>query len=212
MKCPKCRKTKNYVVDSRPAKDKLSISRRRECLACSTRFTTFESIEQEFLSVMIRKNTGSGVTLNSLKAMLDFMSNTLSTLSEETEGLVDKVTQLEMIERKNRLKKKSDKMPKKAAVKKSKSTKKSSTKKKAARKKSRLRKKVSKRKKVAGKITGMTATDTIFKIISRFKRGVDIPQLKDRTGFDGSKIRNILYQLSNQGKIKTISRGVYTLP
>jgi len=212
MKCPKCRKTTSYVVDSRPAKDKLSISRRRECLACSTRFTTFESIEQEFLSVMIRKNTGSGVTLNSLKAMLDFMSNTLSTLSEETEGLVDKVTQLEMIERKNRLKKKSDKMPKKAAVKKSKSTKKSSTKKKAARKKSRLRKKVSKRKKVAGKITGMTATDTIFKIISRFKRGVDIPQLKDRTGFDGSKIRNILYQLSNQGKIKTISRGVYTLP
>jgi ribosomal protein S25 len=160
---------------------------------------------------MIRKNTGSGVTLNSLKAMLNFMSNTLSTLSEETEGLVDKVTQLEMIELRNKPKKKSDKMPKKAAGKKSKSTKKSATKKKAARKKSRLRKKVSKRKKVAGKITGMTATDTIFKIISRFKRGVDIPKLKDRTGFDGSKIRNILYQLSNQGKIKKISRGVYTL-
>ena len=161
---------------------------------------------------MIRKNTGSGVTLNSLKVMLNFMSNTLSTLSEETEGLVDKVTQLEMIELRNKPKKKSAKMPKKAAGKKSKSAKKSPTKKKAARKKSRLRKKVSKRKKVAGKITGMTATDTIFKIISRFKRGVDIPNLKDRTGFDGSKIRNILYQLSNQGRIKTISRGVYTLP
>jgi ribosomal protein S25 len=40
---------------------------------------------------------------------------------------------------------------------------------------------------------------------------VDIPKLKDRTGFDGSKIRNIIYQLSNQGKIKKISRGVYTL-
>jgi hypothetical protein len=46
--------------------------------------------------------------------------------------------------------------------------------------------------KIAGKIIETTATDTIFKIISRFKRGVDIPKLKDRTGFDGSKIRNIL--------------------
>ncbi len=166
MKCPKCRKTKSKVIDSRPAKDKLSIRRRRECLACATRFTTFEA----------------------------------------TEVLVSKVTQLEMIELRNKLKQKPDKMPKKAAGKKSKSTKK-----KAARKKSRLRKKASKRKKVAGKIIKTTATDTIFKIISRFKRGVDIPKLKDRTGFDASRIRNILYQLSNQGKIKKISRGVYTL-
>ncbi len=194
MKCPKCRKAKSQVIDSRPAKDKFSISRRRECLACSTRFTTFEATEQNFLSAMIRKNTGSVVTLNSMKAMLNFISNTLSTLSGEAEGLVDKVTQLEMIELRNKLKNKSDKMSKKAV-----------------RKKSRLRKKVSERKKVAGKITGMTATGTIIKIISRFKRGVDIPELKDRTGFDGSKIRNILYQLSNQGKIKKISRGVHTL-
>jgi transcriptional regulator NrdR family protein len=172
MKCPKCRKTKSQVVDSRPAKGKLIISRRRECLACSTRFTTFEATEQEFLSVMIRKNTGSGVTLNSLKAMLNFMSNTLTTLSEETEGLVDKVTQLEMIELRNKPKKKSDKMP---------------------------------------KIIKTTATDTIFKIINRSKRGVDISTLKDRTGFENRKVRNILYQLSNQGKIKKISRGVYTL-
>ena len=183
------------MVDSRLAKDKLSIWRRRECLVCSTRFTTFEAIEQEFLPVMIRKKIGSEVNLNSLKVMLNFMSNTLNTLSEETEGLVDKVTQLEMIEPGNKPKKKSDKMPEKAAG-----------------KKSRFRKKVSKRKKVAGKVIKTTATDTIFKIISRFKRGVDIPNLKDRTGFDGSKIRNILYQLSNQGKIKKRSRGVYSLP
>ena len=194
MKCPKCGKTKSQVIDSRPAKDKFSISRRRECLACSTRFTTFEATEQDFLSAMIRKNTGSGVTLNSMKVILNFISNTLSTLSGETEGLVGKVTQLEMTELRNKLKKKSDKMPKKTAG-----------------KKSRLRKKVSERKKVAGKTTGMTATGTIFKIISRFKRGVDIPELKDRTGFDDRKIRNILYQLSNQEKIKKISQGVYTL-
>jgi predicted transcriptional regulator of viral defense system len=65
--------------------------------------------------------------------------------------------------------------------------------------------------KIAGKIIETTATDTILKIIKRFKRGVDIPKLKDRTGFDGSKIRNILDQPSSQGRIKKISRGVYTL-
>ena len=210
MRCPKCSKTKNKVIDSRPSKDKFSISRRRECLVCSTRFTTFEATEQKFLSVMIRKNTRSGTTLNSLKVMLNFMSNTLSTLSEENEGLVDKVTHLEMIELGNKPKK-SDIKSKKAAGKKSKSAKKSATKKKATRKKSRLKKKVSARRKVAGKTIKATATDTVFEIINRFKRGVDIPKLKDRTGFDGSKIGNILYQLSNQGKIKKISRGVYTL-
>ena len=148
MRCPKCRKTKSKVIDSRPAKDKLSISRRRECLSCSTRFTTFEATEQEFLSVMIRKNTGSGVTLNSLKAMLNFMSNTLITLSEETEGLVNKVNQLEMIEPRNKPKKKSNKMPKKAAAKKSKSAKKSATKEKATRKKSKLVKKATANKRI----------------------------------------------------------------
>ena len=129
MKCPKCRKTKSQVVDSRPAKDQFSIWRRRECLVCSTRFTTFEAIEQEFLPVMIRKKIGSEVTLKSLKAMLNFMSNTLNTLSEETEGLVDKVTQLEMNDPGNKPKKKSDKMPKKAAGKKSKLGKKAPAKK-----------------------------------------------------------------------------------
>ena len=129
MKCPKCRKTKSKVIDSRPAKDKFSIWRRRECLACSTRFTTLEATEQAFLSVIIRKNTGRGVNLNSLKSMLNFITNTLSTLSEETEGLVDKVTQLEMIELRNKVKQKPDKMPKKATGKKSKARKKAPAKK-----------------------------------------------------------------------------------
>jgi hypothetical protein len=97
---------------------------------------------------MIRKNTGSGVTLKSLKAMLNFMSNTLINLSEETEGLIDKVNQLEMIEPRNKPKKKSDKMSKKTAGKKSKSAKKSSTKKKATRKKPKPRKKAPAEKRI----------------------------------------------------------------
>jgi len=58
---------------------------------------------------------------------------------------------------------------------------------------------------IAGKTIKTTTTNKIFKIINRFKRGVDIPKLEDRAGFDGNKTQNIICQLSNQGKTKTIS-------
>lgn len=46
MRCPKCASLENKVIDSRLAKDGDSIRRRRECLACETRFTTYEEIER----------------------------------------------------------------------------------------------------------------------------------------------------------------------
>ena len=42
MRCPACGHLESKVVDSRPAEDGSSIRRRRECLACGTRFTTYE--------------------------------------------------------------------------------------------------------------------------------------------------------------------------
>ena len=45
MKCPACGCLKSQVVDSRPSADGGSIRRRRECLACQKRFTTYENIE-----------------------------------------------------------------------------------------------------------------------------------------------------------------------
>ena len=45
MKCPVCGYTESRVVDSRPSADLSSIRRRRECLACKHRFTTYEVIE-----------------------------------------------------------------------------------------------------------------------------------------------------------------------
>lgn len=45
MKCPVCGCTESKVVDSRPAADLSNIRRRRECLACKHRFTTYEVIE-----------------------------------------------------------------------------------------------------------------------------------------------------------------------
>jgi len=46
MRCPKCGSVEDKVIDSRPSKDGVSIRRRRECLACEDRFTTYEEIER----------------------------------------------------------------------------------------------------------------------------------------------------------------------
>lgn len=45
MKCPYCGDSDSKVVDSRHSEDGLSIRRRRECLACQRRFTTYETVE-----------------------------------------------------------------------------------------------------------------------------------------------------------------------
>ncbi len=45
MKCPSCGHTESKVIDSRPSSDGCSIRRRRECLDCQKRFTTYENIE-----------------------------------------------------------------------------------------------------------------------------------------------------------------------
>ncbi len=55
MKCPYCEYLESKVVDSRPADEGASIRRRRECLKCGRRFTTYEQIEFEPL-IVIKKD------------------------------------------------------------------------------------------------------------------------------------------------------------
>ncbi len=55
MKCPYCESSESKVIDSRPVDDGNSIRRRRECLACTRRFTTYEQIESVPL-VVIKKD------------------------------------------------------------------------------------------------------------------------------------------------------------
>lgn len=52
MKCPMCGYFDSKVIDSRPASDGSSIRRRRECLECQKRFTTFETIEETHIFVI----------------------------------------------------------------------------------------------------------------------------------------------------------------
>lgn len=52
MKCPFCGHEEDKVIESRPARDGAAIRRRRECLDCSRRYTTFEEIEERRLAVV----------------------------------------------------------------------------------------------------------------------------------------------------------------
>jgi len=54
MRCPACSSVEDKVVDSRLADDGLAIRRRRECLECGRRFTTFERVEEAALVVLKR--------------------------------------------------------------------------------------------------------------------------------------------------------------
>jgi transcriptional repressor NrdR len=56
MKCPYCGETDNKVIDSRMSKDGSAIRRRRECIACSRRFTTYEHIEEVPIMIIKKDN------------------------------------------------------------------------------------------------------------------------------------------------------------
>ncbi len=57
MKCPNCAAMESRVLDSRPVEDGSSIRRRRECVSCGRRFTTYETLET--LPLMVVKKDGS---------------------------------------------------------------------------------------------------------------------------------------------------------
>ena len=57
MRCPYCAFPESKVIDSRPADDGASIRRRRECLSCRKRFTTYETMES--LPLVVIKQDGS---------------------------------------------------------------------------------------------------------------------------------------------------------
>lgn len=67
MHCPSCSHPESKVVDSRPSEDGASIRRRRECLSCGNRFTTYERLGEN--PVMVVKSDGSSEVYNREKLM-----------------------------------------------------------------------------------------------------------------------------------------------
>ena len=65
MKCPFCAYSESKVIDSRPAEEGATIRRRRECLACQKRFTTYEIVER--LPLVVVKRDGSRQSFDKVK-------------------------------------------------------------------------------------------------------------------------------------------------
>ena len=93
MKCPYCAHLESKVVDSRPAEEGSSIRRRRECLECHKRFTTYEIVES--LPLMVVKRDGSrqafdrNKLLNSMLKACEKRSVSMETL----EKIADEIEQ-----------------------------------------------------------------------------------------------------------------------
>jgi len=65
------------------------------------------------------------------------------------------------------------------------------------------------RKATVKKTKEVSARETVLAIIRRSGKGVDIATLMKRTGFKNQRVRDALYSLKKQGKVKNISKGVY---
>ena len=67
MRCPYCGYSESRVIDSRPAEEGATIRRRRECLSCQKRFTTYEILER--LPLVVIKKDGSRQTFDKMKTL-----------------------------------------------------------------------------------------------------------------------------------------------
>ena len=67
VKCPYCGYQESKVIDSRPAEEGATIRRRRECLSCQRRFTTYEIMER--IPLVVIKKDGSRQTFDKMKLL-----------------------------------------------------------------------------------------------------------------------------------------------
>lgn len=91
MRCPKCGHLDDKVLDSRAAHDGKAIRRRRECLACAYRFTTFEEILKDELSVIKRDGRREDFSRQKLLSGITRACLKRSVTNEQIDKIVDSV-------------------------------------------------------------------------------------------------------------------------
>lgn len=91
MRCPFCEHIESKVIDSRESKKGFSIRRRRECLACKKRFTTYERIEE--IPYMVVKKDGSRQPFDGQKLLKGLLKacEKRPIPVEELEGIVEEI-------------------------------------------------------------------------------------------------------------------------
>lgn len=91
MKCPYCGSESSRVIDSRPAEDNNAIRRRRQCDDCSKRFTTYEKIETEPLSVIKKDKTRQLYDRNKIRHGIVQSCHKLPISMEQIDKAVDEI-------------------------------------------------------------------------------------------------------------------------
>ncbi|WP_027339276.1 transcriptional regulator NrdR [Halonatronum saccharophilum] len=93
MKCPYCTDVESKVIDSRSTEENTTIRRRRECLSCNKRFTTYERIDQ--LPIMVVKRDGSRERFDRNKVLEGLLRSCEKrpVSREQIEGIVNSVEQ-----------------------------------------------------------------------------------------------------------------------
>ena len=91
MKCPYCEGLEDKVVDSRSSKEGMAIRRRRECLNCGRRYTTYEYIEHTPLTVIKSDGRREPFDRNKLFAKIQLACNKRPISTAQIEEVVDRV-------------------------------------------------------------------------------------------------------------------------
>ncbi len=93
MKCPRCGREEDKVVDSRAVRDGRAVRRRRECLDCGERFTTYEALETK--PVIVVKKSGERVSYHRSKVIVGVTKacEKRPVSLEQIEIIVDRVEQ-----------------------------------------------------------------------------------------------------------------------
>ena len=91
MRCPKCGSLDDKVVESRTSGDGSAIRRRRQCLVCNTRFTTYESIFRETLRVRKRNGQYEEFDRRKLLSGIEKACEKRPISPEEMEAVIDRI-------------------------------------------------------------------------------------------------------------------------
>ena len=91
VKCPICGYTESKVIDSRPTEENTSIRRRRECLSCQNRFTTYEVVESVPLVVIKKDNTREVFDRSKLLAGIMKSCYKCPVTTEQSENLTSEI-------------------------------------------------------------------------------------------------------------------------
>ena len=91
MKCPKCQATDTKVIESREVSGGDSIRRRRECLKCQNRFTTYERIERSNLVVVKKNGLRESFSRDKLLGGIDKACEKTSVTAMEREDMVGRI-------------------------------------------------------------------------------------------------------------------------